>query len=204
MKKLLQGIKIPLYLMIFQGVALGCASISDIKINYQLPIENPQLEGKRVVLTISDIRTDREILTPIAKKELKNFSGGLSLSVSQPNQTGYVVGIFEMKRILSEVFKRRLENEGLEVRQDSKYRYELEITLIEFLIDIVDRKWVVKMAYEARLNVDGKTAVTHKIGGEAERLSLAGTGSLDAVLSEIFTDLVNRLDLVSFFDGYTD
>jgi len=204
MKKLLQGLKIFLPLILFQGVVLGCASISDIKINYQLPIKKPQLEGKGVVLTISDIRHDREILTPIAKKELKNFSGGLSLSVSQPNQTGYVVGIFEMKRILSEVFKKRLENEGLEVRQDSKCRLDVEIALIEFLIDIVDRNWVVKMAYEARLNVDGKTAVTRKIGGEAERLRLVGTGSLDTVLSEIFTDLVNRLDFVSFFDGYTD
>ena len=60
------------------------------------------------------------------------------------------------------------------------------------------------MAYEAKLKFDAQTVAIRKVGGEAERLRLIGNKSLDTVLSEIFTDLVNKVDLVSLLDAYTD
>ena len=197
MRYVMQLLKVFLFLAVFHGIILGCSSIPDIRINYQLPMEKSQLKGKRVFLTVSDSRSDSEILAPRARKELPNFSGNLSLIVSRSNQTGFMVGIFRVKRILYEAFKRRLENKGAEVCSDPNCGLELEITLLNFLMDIVDRNWVITMAYEARLKHGEKAVAIRKIEGKAERLKLIGTGSLESVLSDIFTDLVNRLDLIS-------
>jgi hypothetical protein len=70
----------------------------------------------------------------------------------------------------------------------------IEIDLQKFFLDLVDRKWVAQISYEARLIKDNKLLARETISGDAERYKLISQGDVEKVLGEIFTSLVNKLD----------
>jgi len=101
---------------------------------------------------------------------------------------------------MREAFKRRLENLGLGLlTEQSAGTPQLLIILSEFTLDLVNRRWVVQMSYEARLVKNGKVLAAQTISGQAERYKLLGRREADTALGEIFTDLINRLDVVRLF-----
>jgi hypothetical protein len=55
------------------------------------------------------------------------------------------------------------------------------------------------MAYEARLSKDGKVLARQIVSGEGERMKIMGREQADIILGEVFTDLVNRVDLDRLF-----
>ena len=71
----------------------------------------------------------------------------------------------------------------------------MAIILKEFLLDLIDRKWTVTAAYEARLVKDKKVLAKQTITSRGERVKLVGRRQADTVLSEIFTEMINRLDV---------
>ena len=200
MKDLNQVLARGLIILLVCAFVTSCASIPDLKVNYQLPPPSALLKGKKVFLAFEDARATKEILGKGASREFKNFPGDLTLSVARNNEPGFKIGIFQVSAMMREVFERRLENEGLGLLL-KKLRGEpqLLIVLNEFVLDLVHRKWVVKMNYEARLVINEKVVSTQTISGQVERYRLAGWGAADIVLSEIFTDMVNRLDVVKLF-----
>ena len=89
---------------------------------------------------------------------------------------------------------------GIEVIPErEKGETELVIVLKDLLLDLIDRKWVATMEYEARLVKDQKILIKQTITGQAERLKLIGRGQADVVMGEIFTDMVNRLNVPRLF-----
>jgi len=180
--------------------AFSCATIPELKVHYQLPRASDNLEGKRVYLAFEDARKTQEMFGTAAKQEFGNYVGNISFSVARHNEPGFKIGPFKLTDMVKEGFKRRFENAGLEVLSvKSATEPQILIVLNEFMIDLVDRKWVAKMAYEARLMKDGKTLSSQIISGEAERLKLIGRREADTVSGEIFTDMINRLDLLRLF-----
>ncbi len=89
---------------------------------------------------------------------------------------------------------------GVEVIPERKKdQIEVVIVLKKFLLDLIGRNWVVTMDYEARLVKDERVAAKQMINGQAERVKLLGRKQADIVLGEIFTDMVNRLDVGRLF-----
>jgi len=188
-------------LIILLSVFIGsCASIPELKVLYQLPPTSDQLTGKNVFLVVEDARKTKEILKQGAKQEFGNFVGNISLSVARHNEAGFKIGLFEFTAMVKEGFKRRLGNAGLKVLHERSHgEPQLLIVVNDFMLDLVSRKWKAKMSYEAKLMRDAETLATQIIEGEAERLKLIGRKEADTVTGEIFTDIVNRLDLVRLF-----
>ncbi len=177
------------------AVVGACASKSYIDVNYRLPVASDDLKGKRVFLECRDIRSDKTIFGQKANAEFKHFTGLFSLSVDQGKKS-FVAGAFDLPSLFKEAFKRRLENSGLDVlTQPEKTIPVLEIVIKKFRLDLVDRKWVAGIKYEARLLKGDLLLVTTTISGDAERLKLIGQGGAEKVLGEIFTEIVNRLNL---------
>jgi hypothetical protein len=178
----------------------SCASIPELKVLYQLPPTSDQLKGRSVFLVVEDARKTKEILKQGAKKEFGNFVGNISLSVARHNESGFKIGLFEFNAMVKEGFKRRLGNAGLKVIPERSHgEPQLLIVINDFILDLVGRKWKAKMGYEAKLIRDGQTLATQIIEGEGERHKLIGRKEADTVTGEIFTDMVNRLDLVRLF-----
>ena len=55
------------------------------------------------------------------------------------------------------------------------------------------------MNYQASLLKDGRFIATESVNGSAERLKLAGKSDAEKVLSELITDMVNKLDVTTIF-----
>ncbi|NQT68109.1 MAG: hypothetical protein HQ552_00845, partial [Desulfobacteraceae bacterium] len=133
----------------------------------------------------------------------KHCTGLFSLSVNQGKKP-FVAGAFDLTSLFKETFKRRFENSGLDVvTQQEKTIPVLEIVIKEFRLDLVDRKWVTGISYEARLLKGDLLLVTKTISGDAERLKVIGQRDAEKVLGEMFTEIVNQLDFHKLLEQAT-
>jgi len=151
---------------------------------------------------VKDARPKAVIVGNGAKEDFENFPGTISLSIARQNEPGLSIGLYDPPDLLKEGLRRKLENEGMElVSGQTLGEPELLIVLNEFLLDLVDRTWMVKMAYEAKLLKAGKVLVTRTVSGQAERFKLIGRDEADRAVGEIFTDMINRLDVLGLFQS---
>jgi len=187
-------------ILLVMTVMTSCATIPHLNVEYRVPPKSEELKGKKVSLVFEDRRAIKDILGKGAEKDFENFSGNISYSLARGEDKGFKIGLFTIPSLFMEVFKLRLENLGVEVVQErEKGENEIVIVLKDFILDLIDRKWVVTMGYEARLVRDEKIFAKQMISGQAERLKLVGRGQTDVVMGEIFTDMVNRLNVNRLF-----
>jgi len=179
---------------------VSCASMPELKVLYKLPAPSNDLKGKKVFLAVEDARKTKELFGEGAKQEFGNYVGNISLSVARYNETGFKIGPLQLPAMVKEGFKKRLENAGIEVLSGQSHEEpQLLIVINSFILDLVDRTWIAKMSYEAKLMKDGTVLAAQIIEGEAERVKVIGRKEADTVTGEIFTDMVNRLDLLRLF-----
>jgi len=179
---------------------VSCASIPELQVLYKLPPPSKQLKGRLLALTVDDERASRTVLGKGAEKEFKGSSGNISLSIADYTEREFKVGIFDVPDLMREAFKRKLENLGVEVLPEKSLgKLGLVIVLKEFSLDLKGREWVAKMSYEARLTTAKGAVATQFVNGQAERYKLMGRDSTDTLMGEIFTDMVNALDLSRLF-----
>jgi hypothetical protein len=179
----------------------ACSSKSFLKVQYQLPSSTTRvLDGQKVSLSIADMRNKDVFLTKSAKKSLKDFNDSFSLVVLRQDGSGNLVGAYDLNSLLIEVFKQRLENAGMQViaAQDGADP-ALVIQLKKLELDLTGRKWIIRMGYQARLEDSGKLLASESINGSAERLKVIGKSDAEKLLSELLSDMVNKLDLVKLF-----
>ena len=178
----------------------ACASKPFLKVHYQLPSPSQVLTGENVALTIVDVRKDNASLSANAKKSLKNFNNTYSLVVLHDNGHGNLIGAYDLNSLLKEIFKQRLENEGGHVIINPENAdASLEIQLKEFKLDIVKRKWMLRMSYQAGLSKNSGLVAKESINGSAERLKVMGKSNAEKILGELVTDMVNKLDVAKLF-----
>lgn len=182
-------------------VLASCATIPELTVNYGLPPKADELKGKKIFLSLVDNRAVKDILGEGARKEFKNFSGNISLSLARGKDEGFKVGLYDLSSLFIEVFKLRLQNLGAEVVPERKKGdVEVAIVLKEFLLDLIDRKWTVTVRYETRLVKNKKVLAKQTISSQGERVKLVGRRQADTVLSEIFTEMINKLDAKRFLE----
>jgi len=191
-----------LLLALLIGLTVGsCAtSIPQLQVQYTLPPSTDALKGRTVSLTIEDERADTSILGKGARSEFEGFTNSVSLSVAEMGQKGSSIGIFQVPPLMREAFTRKLERSGLRVLLEKDSGVPgLAIVLKAFSLDLVGRTWRSRMTYEARLTGEDGTIATQTVTGEAERYELVGRENADTVMSEIFTDMVNAMNVPRLF-----
>ena len=188
-------------LLIMTGLTGACTAEKPFLIvDYQLPASSQALEGKRLSLAVNDIREDKTFLSENAKKSLRTFNDTYSLVVLKEDGSGNLTGIYDLNALLAEIFKQRLASMGIQVAPSVESSdYELEIKLKEFKLDLANRKWVASMIYQADLVKDGSVRAMETISGSAERLKVMTKNDAQKVLSELLTDMANKLDLTRLF-----
>lgn len=190
-----------LALLILLSMVSCATTIPELQVRYTLPTRSDTLKGRAVALTIEDRRADTSILGRGAREEFERFSNSVSLSVAEPDQKGSSVGIFQAPALMREAFNRRLARLGVKVLSDRTAGVPgLVIVVKEFSLDLVGRKWLAKMSYEARLTSEKGAVATQFVNGEAERYKVIGRDSADALMGEIFTDMVNALNPAKLFE----
>ncbi len=182
-------------------LASACASKPFLKVQYQLPSSSTALTGETISLTISDLRKDAAFLSSNAKKSIKNFNDTYSLVVLRDDGSRNLLGAYDVDSLLKEVFKQRLENEGGQVLAAAENaNASLAIQLKEFKLDAVDRKWTLRMSYQASLSKNKGIIAKESVSGSAERLKVMGKTDAEKILGELVTDIVNKLDVAKLFE----
>jgi len=186
-----------LVLAFFAG---ACAPKPFLKVQYQLPSPSSTLEGKKVILAVSDARPKKTLLSENARMSLKNFNETFSLVALREDGSGNLIGVYDLVSLLTEVFQRRLENEGIQVAAVADNALpELKIEISKLQLDFAERKWIVSMSYRASLLDNGTLLSKESVSGEAERLKVMGKSDAEKILGELLTDMVNKLNLVNLF-----
>jgi hypothetical protein len=180
-------------------LTVSCATIPHLNLAYKLPAEGKALAGKKIFISSEDIRKDKQTFGKGARKEFQKTSEDIALSIVRGKEPATKRGIYQAAPLLKEAMESRLKHEGIEIIPEGSSSIGIILFLKSFLLDRVERKWLLTMAYEARLMKDGKMVASETISGEAERFELVGKEQAEVVLSEIFTEVVNRLDLNKLF-----
>lgn len=188
--------------LLFALLAVSCSSLLHLNVNYRLPqVSNDLLQGKKVFLSFADQRDSRELIGPGARDVFKNVSQNVSLSLARGNDRGFKLGLYEVPALFMEVFKRRLQHEGMTVvGSNGEADVEIRINLNEFFLNLVDRKWKATMVYEGVLVKGGHDLSRQRITASGERMKVIGQREADRVVGDLFTDAVNQLDILRLFE----
>ncbi|MBW2432861.1 MAG: hypothetical protein JRF36_04615 [Deltaproteobacteria bacterium] len=179
-----------------------CASKNYLVVNYQLPSEPVTVQETEISLIFKDQRTEQILVTQSAKSALKDFSGNFALIVASGNKNERLLGAFSLSSMMETIFRQRFENAGVRVAPQNESRpTAVEIILKEFKLDLIKRKWVVQVTYQANLLEEDRFKGGQTISGNAERLRVVGSKDAEMVIGELLTDAVNRLNLDELFDS---
>jgi hypothetical protein len=195
-----QDIKVLLVFLSVGILTVSCATSSPyIDIRYQLPTPSEQLKSKAVFLEFKDIRTDKAFFGGSAKKYFKHFSGYFTLYIARENMLDEMVGGHNVESLFKKALTTRLETIGIDVMTVQKGDVPvLELVLEKFYLDYKFREWVTDISLQAKLIKD-KTTATDKAGVTGKRTKKFGYGNVEKFLGEIFTDSLNKLDIVKLF-----
>jgi hypothetical protein len=178
----------------------ACSSIAYVQLNDRLPAKTTALAGKKAFLSVIDERKIKDFAGRGVKREFDNFSETIAYSVKKEAEPTLNLGLYDAPSLVREAFRLRVENEGVEIVPEKKAgQVELVLALQEFSLDLVDRFWKVRLGYEIRLVRNGAVLAKQFANGEAERLKIMGTDQADAVVGDLFTDVMNRLNVAKLF-----
>jgi hypothetical protein len=178
----------------------ACSSIAYVQLNDRVPAKALALEGKKAFLSVEDERKTKEFAARGVKREFDNFSENIAYSVQKGAEPALKLGLYDAASLVKEAFRVRVESEGAEILPERKAgQVEMVLALQEFSLDLVDRNWKVKFGYEVRLIKNGAVLAKQFANGEAERLKLMGTDQADAVVGDLFADVMNRMNVARLF-----
>jgi len=180
----------------------ACSPIPRLQATYRLPPAGGVLPAKQAFVSVEDLRKDKRTLGEVAALRFEESGGLISLSVAKGTGPGQIRGIYQPPALLKEALESRLKHEGIQVVPEGATSTGLSVLLNSFFLDRAARKWTMAISYEARLLRDGQVVSSQIVSGEGERLDIMGTEQADVVLSELLTDVVNKLNLNKLFEAY--
>jgi hypothetical protein len=174
----------------------ACATRSYLMVDYQLPPASDRLKGQQVRIQVKDVRTDPHVFTPSAARPFGVFSNHYNLTVISGTQRTPVGGR-DLQGLFLEVFEKRLVQSGAQIVPPNQVGAPLlQISIHSVQIDLKDRKWIATVSYAAELFIDDQSVTREMVSGNAERVRIIGTDNVDETMSDIITEIINRLDLV--------
>lgn len=181
-------------------IILACAKPAHLNITYQLPLLSDHLKGKTVVIIIKDQREDKVVFGDAIKAEFQNQDNKFGLSLGRGPDNITQAGIFHLPALFKEAFKQRLQNEGVIIASPPKDNMAVfEIILKIFQIRREGFNWITQVSYEVNLTKDNQLIAREKVSGTSERFKLLGRNTSEKVISNIFTETLNQLDIKKLF-----
>jgi hypothetical protein len=195
-----------IFFLVLPGLCLSaCASTSYIGIDYQVPAGSTALAGKQVSIQVADQRPTPETLAPSAREDFEHFTGLFSLSTVVTGQKPALVGAYDVSGLFQTALERRLKDLGATIAGTAeKAPIVVKVGLKHFLLERDGRRYLATLTYQASLAHPAGKTVSKTVSGNAERMKITGKRDMEKLLGEIFTDMINRLDITGLFEdaGY--
>ena len=190
-----------LVIFLFCLMVGSCSSIPRLNVSYVVPMGAAVSPQKELVLKVEDARRSGNVFGPAAAAQQGGNVQMVSLSVGSAVDDVSPEGIYNVPGLMQEAFKRKFAAGGLKMLTGTKEGIPVLVIVInEFFLDIVKHNWTGRIAYDAKLVVDGDVKITRTIEGTGRRLNVLGRADADVLIGELFTDCVNRLDLKGLFE----
>lgn len=181
-------------------VTMACAKKSFIYVDYQLPPVTYNLEGRTVFVETNDLRASKEVFNHRAQKVFKDFTGLFSLTLIKPDDEKALKGAYPLPMLFETALKERLQNLGIHIEKEKAPNTPIfKIEINQFRVNLVGQKWIADISYEVHLTQDQKNISRETVTGSAERLKIMGSGGAEKIVGEIFTEMINRLDIRRLF-----
>lgn len=187
-------------LLLVATLCFSCAKKSYIDVDYRLPTTADTLTGRTVFVETLDLRSDTEIFNKRAKEKFAHFTGLFSLSLEMPDDQSKILGAYTLPKLFETALKQRLQKLGVgSAAAPSPSIPVFQININQFHINLVGQKWMADISYEVSLTQDTQLVAREVVSGSAERLKVMGSGGAEKVIGEIFTDMINRLNIERLF-----
>jgi len=181
--------------LLFIGLFIACATLPKLDVIYKTLPKSAGLEGKALHFNVVDERPTRDIIGPGAKRVFKNFAGNITLIVEKAPHQGSIVGLYGVRELFEQAFRRYLQNRGVRLSPQSKKGMpQLEIAIHDFTLDLPGSSWTARVAYGAEFSHNGRVLI-RSYQGEGEKLRISGLTQAHQVMSETFSDTINQLDV---------
>lgn len=188
------------FLLLVSLSLFSCAKKSYIDVDYQLPAVGDTLTGRTVFVETRDTRSDTRIFNARAQDKFKYFTGLFALALTLPDDQQKTLGAYELPMLFETALKKRLQKLGVETTTGpSRDIPVFQIKINQFHIKLVGQKWLADVSYEASLTKDSLLIAREVVSGSAERVKIMGSGGAEKVIGEIFTEMINRLNIERLF-----
>jgi uncharacterized lipoprotein YajG len=188
-------------LIVVAFLPTGCAAPrAYLIVDYPVPEASSQLAGREIRLQVIDGRGDRQVLTPAAQRQFTGFQDRYSLAWITAGRERILAGEKNLEELFLEAFRKRLTQMGAKVlTHDAPGVPLLQVLIDSFSIDLENQRWITSMRYEANLITGDRIVAKEMVSGESERVRVIGRRGADNNLSDIFTTVVNRLEITKMF-----
>lgn len=184
-------------------VATGCCACAKktyIDVDYRLPTTADTLTGRTVFVETRDLRSDTEIFNKRAKDKFEHFTGLFALSLAMPDDQQKVLGAYALPMLFETALKHRMQTLGVKTTDEPSPEIPtFQIRINQFKINLIGQKWLADVSYEVSLTQDTQLVAREVVTGSAERIRVMGSGGAEKVIGEIFTEMINRLDIERLF-----
>jgi hypothetical protein len=178
----------------------GCAGRAYLIVDYTVAPRSQYLKGQSVVIQVEDLRKNKAVMEPRALRAFPDFRNRYGLAWVMPNRQRILVGEHDLSELFKQTFKKRLERLGATVLQDTDPSIPVfKVSMNTVRIKLIGVKWYATVGCTAGLVVNERRVSGETVTGNAERVRVIGRKGADIVLSNIFTDVVNRIDVVKLF-----
>ncbi len=178
----------------------SCAKKSYINVEYRLPSAAGTLAGRSVFFETRDLRSNTELFNKRAKDKFEHFTGLFALSLAMPDNQQKVLGAYALPMLFQTALNRRLQKLGVTVTEKPSPNVPVfQIKINQFHINLIGHKWLADISYEASLAQDTQLVAREVVTGSAERMKVMGSGGAEKVIGEIFTEMINRLNIERLF-----
>lgn len=178
----------------------GCMGRSYLIVDYAVAPRSQYLKGQSVVIQVEDLRKIKSVMESRALRAFPDFQNRYSLAWIMPNRQRMLAGEHDLSGLFEQAFKKRLERLGVNVIQDKDSSIPVfKVSLNTVRIKLIGVRWYATVSCTAGLVVNERRFAGETITGNAERVRVIGRKGADIVLSNIFTDVVNRIDVAKLF-----
>jgi len=175
---------------------IGCAS-GKTNVAYQKSEEKP-LILKEISLQVTDLRDDKEIISP-AVKNMKTWAGigglinRLEQVISRDDDEPEEINI---QQTFENALRQRLYNLGINAKTgETSLNTNLYVEIERFWLDLDGSSFKAEVTYRAKLIRDGKVIYHDRISGRIEKYNLLGEKTGWNILSEAFSSAINSLNV---------
>lgn len=178
----------------------ACASTDFLPVRYQLPSTAADLSGRQVFLEVVDARSQTSIFGPSMQENFRHFTGNFALKVARDESSEMMLGAYDLKGLFRAALAQRLQQAGVDVvMAEAPSAARMTVTLTRFELRQDTLKWYADISYQAELSRIESLKASQNVSGTEERMRVPGSKNIEKVLGDIFTTIINRLDLNRLF-----